>query len=63
MKDMKATITIEETALRLGVSRASAYAAAREGTIPTLKIGRRLVVPKAALERMLSGEHSGEGRG
>lgn len=46
-------MTVEEAAVRLGVSRASAYQAAREGSIPTLKIGRRLVVPRAALARLL----------
>lgn len=37
----------------LGLSRASAYAAARRGEIPILVIGRRKVVPTAKLRRML----------
>jgi hypothetical protein len=36
-------------------SKNTAYAAAHRGEIPTLRIGRRLVVPVAALERLLSG--------
>lgn len=49
----KSTVTIEEAAPILGVSRGSAYGAARTGEIPTLRIGRRLVVPVAALRRLL----------
>ena len=52
------TMTILEAARRLGIGRNSAYEAAHSGEIPTIRIGRRLVVPKAALERMLSGDRS-----
>ncbi len=48
------TYTVEEAAKLLGVGRALAYEAARQGTIPTLRVGKRLLVPKAALERMLN---------
>lgn len=47
------TITINEAAQRLGISRHSAYEAARRGEIPTLKIGRLILVPEAAFERLL----------
>jgi hypothetical protein len=46
-------VNIERTAKVLGVSRGSAYEAARRGEIPTIRIGHRLVVPTAALLRML----------
>lgn len=39
---------------RLGLGRAGTYAAAGRGEIPILRIGRKLLVPKAALERMLA---------
>jgi excisionase family DNA binding protein len=48
-------IKLDETAKRLGISRNSAYAAARRGQIPTIRIGRLLLVPTAALDRMLEG--------
>ena len=51
----KATLTIDETAERLGIGRSSAYQAAKAGQIPTIRIGRRLLVPVAALERLLDG--------
>jgi excisionase family DNA binding protein len=50
---MPATITIDEAAAVLGVSRNSAYSAVARGEIPAIRIGRRLLVPKAALERLL----------
>jgi excisionase family DNA binding protein len=49
------TFTLDEVAKLLGVGRNQAYDAARRGQIPVLKIGRRLLVPKAALDRMLNG--------
>jgi excisionase family DNA binding protein len=47
------TITVPEAAERLGIHRDSAYAAAAKGQIPTIRIGKRLLVPIAAFERML----------
>ncbi|MDP2948182.1 MAG: helix-turn-helix domain-containing protein [Chloroflexota bacterium] len=50
----KLTYTVEECAAVLGISRATAYALAKEGRLPVIRISeRRLVVPKAALQRML----------
>lgn len=48
------TMTISEVAAVLRLSINSAYSAARTGQIPTIRIGRRLLVPVAALERMLA---------
>lgn len=50
------TLTVEEAARHLGIGRNTAYEAVRRGEIPTIKIGRRLLVPAAALDRMLAGE-------
>jgi excisionase family DNA binding protein len=47
------TLTVEEAATSLGISRASAYEAVRRGDIPAVRIGRRILVPRAALERFL----------
>lgn len=46
-------VSVERAGKCLGVSRSTAYLAAREGTIPTIRLGRRLVVPTAALRRLL----------
>lgn len=47
------TLTVEETATLLGISRGSAYEAARRGQIPVVRIGRRLLVPRTRLEQLL----------
>lgn len=52
-------ISIDETARRLGISRKSAYAAVRRGEIPTLRFGRRRVVPIAALDALARSAYSG----
>lgn len=41
-----------------GISRTSSYEAARRGDIPTIRIGKLLRVPVAAMERKL--EEAGE---
>lgn len=41
------------TGQALGLSRNGAYDAAARGEIPTIRLGRKLVVPTAALRRML----------
>ena len=47
------TLSVEEAGRRLGLSRNSAYLAIQRGELPVIKIGKRLLVPKAALDRML----------
>ena len=50
----KLTMTVEEAGEALGISRATAYLLANTGRIPVIRLGeRRLVVPKAALLKML----------
>jgi excisionase family DNA binding protein len=51
--------TVDEVASLLRISRGAAYEAAKRKEIPTIRIGRRLLVPSDALERMLSGRPVG----
>jgi excisionase family DNA binding protein len=44
------TYTVEEAADLMGLSRSGAYRGVRRGEIPCIRIGRRLLVPKSALE-------------
>ena len=53
MRQESLTMTVEEAAAVLGISRGLAYQAARDGSIPTIRIGRRLLVPRRALEKLL----------
>lgn len=47
------TLTIRQTAALLGVSLHCAYDAAHRGEIPVIWIGRRMLVPTAALLTMV----------
>ncbi len=49
----KLTYTVTEAAELLGIVRAAAYEAARSGQLPTIRIGKRILVSAVALERML----------
>lgn len=51
--DDRPTVSVAEAAGYLGVSRASAYEGVRNGSIPSIRIGRRLLVPTAPLRLML----------
>lgn len=52
------TMTVEEAASALGISRSFAYEAIAKGEIPCIRIGKRILVPRIALEKML--ENAGE---
>ncbi len=54
--EVRPTVSIDEAAVVLGISRAGAYAAAKAGEIPVLHFGRKMRVPTAALLKMLSGD-------
>lgn len=47
------TLTVAEAAACLGVSRNTAYDAIRRGTVPSIRLGRRILIPSQALEALL----------
>ncbi len=53
MDETRLTITVEEAGCMLGISRGLAYQMAREGKIPTIRFGKRMVVPRKAVDRLL----------
>jgi excisionase family DNA binding protein len=53
MKVARLTMTVTEAAKVLGISRTLAYEMVQRGELPHLRLGRRLVVPVPALERLL----------
>ncbi len=53
------TLTVEEAAHLLGISRGLAYEQVRLGKLPCLRFGRRVVIPRRAVERLL--EHGNDG--
>ncbi len=46
-------LTVDEAAALLRVSRGLAFAAVRAGTIPHVRIGRRILIPRTALFALL----------
>jgi len=51
--DLPAILTVDQVAVLLGISRGLAFAAARSGELPVVRIGRRILVPRDQLRRML----------
>lgn len=51
------TFTVEEFGQIFGLSRTAAYAAVNNDDKPigVIKIGRRIIIPRAAIERLLAG--------
>lgn len=49
------TISVPEAAEMLGISPWTYYEAAKRGDLPSLKIGRRILVPKIQLEEFVAG--------
>ncbi|MFN2504603.1 MAG: helix-turn-helix domain-containing protein [Acidimicrobiales bacterium] len=47
------TVSVEEAAALLGISRALAYELVRRGDLPCLRLGRRVAIPRKALENFI----------
>lgn len=54
----RATLTVPEAGQVLSLGRDASYRAAGRGEIPTLRLGRRIVVPVPQLLRLLGAEES-----
>ncbi len=53
MEVNRLTYSVEETAKILGLGRTATYQGIEKGEIPGIRIGKRILVPRAALERLL----------
>lgn len=51
--DLPPILTVEQTAQVLGISRGLAFTAVRAGDIPSIRIGRRILVPRDRLRQKL----------
>jgi excisionase family DNA binding protein len=47
--------SVQEAGKKLGLTKNAAYVAAKRGHLPTIRIGKQIRVPKAALYAMLEG--------
>jgi excisionase family DNA binding protein len=54
MNDDRLVWSVEEAGRRLGISRAHAYELVARGELPHLRLGRRIVVPRHAIETLLA---------
>lgn len=54
--DPRLAITLDEVAALLGVSRSTVYRSAARGDLPSVRVGRRLLVAKVPLLRLLGVE-------
>lgn len=61
LEELPPTLSVEEAGEILGISRRSAYRAANRGELPTLRLGRRLLVPTPRLLSMLGAMVNSEG--
>jgi len=53
--DHPLTLTVKQAAKLLGIGRSTAYELVHTGAIPSLRLGRRIVVPVCQVEAMLGG--------
>lgn len=49
-------LTISEAATRLGIHRETLRSAIERGEVPAVQLGRRWLVPVAAIDRLAAGE-------
>ena len=53
--DERLVLNVEEARKILGLSRSSMYEGIRRHEIPAIKIGRRILIPRYQLKKMLEG--------
>jgi excisionase family DNA binding protein len=46
-------LTVDEAAYLLGISRGLAYELVTRGELPAIRLGRRIVIPRVAMEELL----------
>ena len=55
---VRLVLSVEEARRLLGLSRGLMYEAVHNGQVPSVRIGRRILIPRVALERMLDQQRS-----
>jgi excisionase family DNA binding protein len=48
----KPTLSVDEFAAVAGISRSNAFAAVHRGDVPSMRFGKRIRIPTAAVRRM-----------
>ena len=57
------TLSVAETADLLGISRWLVQQAVRDGSLPSVRVGRRILIPRVRLDAWLHGEGQNGGEG
>jgi len=52
------TYTVAEYAKKAGIGRNQAYEAVRKKEVPSIRFGKRILIPAASLDRLLSGDQA-----
>lgn len=55
------TYTVEEVAALLGIARNNAYEHVRSGDIPSIRMGRRYLIPRERFHAWLNGTQDSKG--
>jgi len=63
MDSAKLTLTVKEAAKALGISRGLAYEMVKSGEIPSIRLGKRILVPQRALELLLECDEKNKSEG
>lgn len=54
------TVSVSEAAKILGIGRQTAYDLVALGKLPYVRLGKRILIPRKALDRLLEGNHQTE---
>jgi excisionase family DNA binding protein len=57
----KPTLSVDEFAAVTGISRSTAFAAVHNGEVPSMRFGKRIRIPTAAVRAMLELDSHGGG--
>ena len=53
METEKLTFNVDEAGKALGISRSLAYEMVRTGKLPVIRFGKRMLIPRKAVQNML----------
>ena len=53
MDSEKLTLTVTEASRVLGISRGLVYSMVKTGELPSIRFGKRVLIPRRALEKLL----------
>ena len=60
MPPERLTLTVEEAARLLGIGRSLAYELVATGDLPSIRLGRRILIPRAAVDALLTSASASE---